>query len=58
MYDIFFVEKLLNPVSQLNPSLNQNSDMFINQNKFIKIEPSMNDTGMIVKLNNVLKYQN
>ncbi|KAL4142731.1 hypothetical protein QTP88_005141 [Uroleucon formosanum] len=37
-------EKLLNPVSQLNPSLNQNSDMFINQNKFIKTEPSINDT--------------
>ncbi|XP_060842991.1 ecdysone-induced protein 74EF isoform X2 [Rhopalosiphum padi] len=38
-------EKLLNPVSQLNPSLNQNSDMFINQNKYIKTEPSINDTG-------------
>ncbi|XP_050437594.1 ecdysone-induced protein 74EF-like [Adelges cooleyi] len=40
-------EKLLNPVSQLNPSLNQNStDMYMNQNKYIKTEPmSMNDTG-------------
>uniref|UniRef100_A0A2S2R423 Ecdysone-induced protein 74EF n=1 Tax=Sipha flava TaxID=143950 RepID=A0A2S2R423_9HEMI len=38
-------EKLLNPVSQLNPSLNQNSDMYINQSKYIKTEPSINNTG-------------
>ncbi|CAI6365549.1 unnamed protein product [Macrosiphum euphorbiae] len=43
-------EKLLNPVSQLNPSLNQNSDMFINQNKYIKTEPSINDTGRYILL--------
>jgi hypothetical protein len=43
----YVLEKLLNPVSQLNPSLNQNSDMFINQNKYIKTEPSINDTGTI-----------
>lgn len=40
------LEKLLNPVSQLNPSLNQNSDsMFSNQIKYIKTEPSLNETG-------------
>eukprot|EP00102_Acyrthosiphon_pisum_P027859 XP_016665069.1 PREDICTED: uncharacterized protein LOC100572170 [Acyrthosiphon pisum] len=43
-------EKLLNPVSQLNPSLNQNSDMFINQNKYIKTEPSINDIGRYIIL--------
>jgi len=41
------LEKLLNPVSQLNPSLNQNADMFVNQTKYIKTEPSINDTGKI-----------
>lgn len=45
------LEKLLNPVSQLNPSLNQNTDMFINQNKYIKTEPSINDAGKILELN-------
>lgn len=44
---MFISEKLLNPVPQFNSNVNQNpADLFMNQNKYIKTEPTaINNTG-------------